>query len=122
MNKRKPRDQEARDEILNSNYSNYLISASAGSGKTTILVEKAISLIKNKKIKSYQKILMITFTRRATEQIRERIEEKMISEDDPSKSSNIRNKLKVSTTESFVINEVIKLFMREVLGQTYPLA
>lgn len=121
MNKRKPRDQEARDEILNSNYSNYLISASAGSGKTTILVEKAISLIKNKKIKNYQKILMITFTRRATEQIRERIEEKMISEDDASKSSNIRNKLKVSTTESFVINEVIKLFMREVLGKTYPL-
>ena len=41
--------------------SNILVSASAGSGKTTVLVERIINKVVNKKI-DIDKLLVVTFT------------------------------------------------------------
>jgi DNA helicase-2/ATP-dependent DNA helicase PcrA len=48
-----------------------VVSAGAGSGKTTVLVEKYLTLLKNGM--TPQQILLVTFTKDATEQLRERI-------------------------------------------------
>src|SRR5699024_8342279 len=114
-------DQSERDEILNSNHPYYVISASAGSGKTTMLVDKAFSIIDRTIIEPYQQISMITFTRLATRQINERIQEKMNeSMLTDVKKGNYYKHFKVSTTESFVITEIIRPFLREAYGSDYP--
>lgn len=110
-------DQDIRDEIIESDHKHYLISASAGSGKTTILVEKAFSMLDRNIIKPYQQIAMITFTRLATRQIRDKVNEQI------SKRYNDVNYLKaikIITTESFILSEVIKPFIRDAYGKNFP--
>lgn len=53
--------------------SNLLVSASAGSGKTTVLVERVIEKIKNGV--SVDELLIVTFTESAAKEMKERIEE-----------------------------------------------
>lgn len=113
-----PIDQEIREDILKSNHQHYLISASAGSGKTTILCEKAFSIIDKNLIKTYQQIAMITFTRLATRQIRDKVIELTIERE--KKSERYLKFLKIATTESFVLSEVIKPFIRDALGKDFP--
>ncbi|WP_191126261.1 UvrD-helicase domain-containing protein [Cerasibacillus terrae] len=114
-------DQSERDEILNSNHPHYVISASAGSGKTTMLVDKAFSIIDRKIIKPFQQIAMITFTRLATRQVNEQIQKKMNeSLITDKKKSNYYKHFRVSTTESFILSEIIKPFLREAYGADYP--
>ena len=110
-------DQHIRDEILDSNHNHYLISASAGSGKTTILVEKAFSMIEKHLIKPYQQIAMITFTRLATRQIRDKVKEYLLK---LNKNEKYLNSIKIITTESFILSEVIKPFIRDAFGKEFP--
>ena len=49
-----------------------VVIAGAGSGKTTVLIEKIISLVENKK-KYSSKVLSITFTNKAANEIKERL-------------------------------------------------
>jgi superfamily I DNA/RNA helicase len=115
---KKPIDQDVRDDILKSNHQHYLISASTGSGKTTILCEKAFSIVDKNFIKTYQQIAMITFTRLATRQIRDKVIE-LISKREKSYERYLKN-LKIATTESFVLSELIKPFIRDALGKDFP--
>ena len=51
-----------------------LVSAAAGSGKTAVLVERVIRrLMDREKPCSADKLLIVTFTRAATQQMKERI-------------------------------------------------
>ncbi|GAA0607707.1 hypothetical protein GCM10009001_26290 [Virgibacillus siamensis] len=111
-------DQNTRDEILASNHPHYLISASAGSGKTTILVEKAFAMIEKKLIQPYQQIAMITFTRLATRQIKDKVKELLPMESTDNK--HYLKAIKVITTESFILSEVIKPFIRDAFGKEFP--
>ena len=112
-------DQEMRDEILESNHPHYLISASAGSGRTTILAEKALSMVDKNLIKPYQQIAMITFTRLATRQIKDKLTELLIKKHDD--NNKYLKAIKVITTESFILSEVIKPFLRDAFGKDYPI-
>ena len=64
--------------------SNILVAAAAGSGKTAVLVERIINKIVNEKI-DIDRLLVVTFTRAAAAQMKERItkaiEKKLIDED-----------------------------------------
>lgn len=120
MKIKQPIDQEARDAIISSNFQNYLITASAGSGKTTLLVEKSFKIIESKYMEPYQQVAMITFTRLATRQLNERIQSEINKLVTKNKQLLNLNKFKVSTTESFVISEIIKPFLREAYGVAYP--
>ncbi len=51
---------------------NLLVSAGAGSGKTRVLVERFISLVKDGRA-SFHEVLAITFTRKAAREMKERI-------------------------------------------------
>lgn len=97
-------DQTEREAILN-NEGNILVSASAGSGKTTIMVKKmAIEL---NKIKDHRTIAAITFTVKATNEIRKKA------------SKLIEKPFSVMTNDSFIEKEVIRPFIKDALGVLY---
>lgn len=106
-------DAKERKGILASTSSNILVDASAGTGKTTIMVERALNFIKRPDFKYYQKVAMITFTRFATQQIRDKIVE-------VDTQGDRRHRIEVNTNNGFVLTEIIRPFLREALGKEYP--
>ena len=69
-------DQEERVRILNELDRSLLVEAAAGTGKTTMMVERMIALIEKGKTK-IQNIAAITFTRKAAAEIRSRFRAKL---------------------------------------------
>lgn len=59
---------------------NQIVIANAGSGKTTILVEKYLELIKSMSPLELQKIVAITFTKKAAAEMKERVINRLNSE------------------------------------------
>jgi len=99
-------DQNIRDQILNEDVKNIAVSASAGCGKTTILVEKLLRTCNA--IKNHQTIAAITFTIKATEELRER-----------TNNTNLHKDLTICTNDSFVENEIIRPFIMDALGDEF---
>ncbi len=64
---------DKQTEAVNHTEGPLLIIAGAGSGKTTVLVERIANIIENKGVRSY-KILAITFTNKAAGELRARLE------------------------------------------------
>ena len=71
-------DQPARDRILADLDTNLLVEAGAGSGKTTSLVGRMLSLVRRGT--PVERIAAVTFTRKAANELRERFEVKLESE------------------------------------------
>ncbi|WP_077212003.1 UvrD-helicase domain-containing protein [Bacillus dakarensis] len=65
------RDQRERERIQQELDTNFLVEAGAGSGKTTSMVQRMLSLIKKKKA-TVDKIAAITFTNKAASELKER--------------------------------------------------
>jgi len=63
-------DEEQRKEALNKNAS-FVVVAPAGSGKTELLIKRFLTLLKD--VKSIDQIVALTFTRKAAQEMRERI-------------------------------------------------
>lgn len=61
-----------QQDILNNNKKNLIVSASAGSGKTTVLVEYIRKLIVEEKV-PIKKLLVLTFTNVAGQEMKERL-------------------------------------------------
>lgn len=98
-------DANVRKEILNFNGS-IVVSASAGSGKTTIMVEK----IKKKvnEILDHKTVAAITFTVKATEEIKKK-----------ANLLGINKEFIVMTNDSFVEYEIIRPFLSDAYGRDY---
>lgn len=98
---------------------NILVSAAAGSGKTAVLVERVIYLIKEKGI-NVDKLLIVTFTNAAAAEMRSRIEKRIHEEiqatDDVEQLERLQEqkyllqKADICTIDSFCINLVRKSF------------
>ncbi|OGD17274.1 hypothetical protein A2V47_06045 [Candidatus Atribacteria bacterium RBG_19FT_COMBO_35_14] len=69
-------DQKARDKIIKETNRNILVEASAGSGKTSSLIQRMAVLIKSGKFK-VDEIAAITFTRKAAIELKERFQQKI---------------------------------------------
>jgi ATP-dependent helicase/nuclease subunit A len=71
-------DKEARQQIITDLTHNFLVEASAGSGKTSSLVGRMIALVQSGNY-SIEQIVAITFTRKAAIEMKERFQEKIES-------------------------------------------
>ncbi|MGF0472418.1 UvrD-helicase domain-containing protein [Lysinibacillus fusiformis] len=97
-------DQRQRDEILSANDS-IVVSASAGSGKTTIMVKKMG--IEMEKIKDHRTIAAVTFTVKATGEIKKKA------------GNQIKKPFVVMTNDSFIENEIIRPFISDAFDKNF---
>lgn len=75
----KPKDAQYNDEqwqAIQQTGSNLLVAASAGSGKTTVLIERILTHIR-KKFAQIDELLVVTFTEAAAKEMKERMETKL---------------------------------------------
>lgn len=97
-------DQKSRDDILKDDF-NIVVSASAGSGKTTIMVKKIE--LELDKITNHKTVAAITFTVKATNEIKKKA------------SININKPFITMTNDSFIEKEIIRPFIKDALGNEY---
>lgn len=109
------------EQQLNSIYStggSVLVSAAAGSGKTSVLVERVIQLITREEAPiDVDRLLIVTFTRAAAAEMKERITQALNSllANDPYNGNLLRQKqllpnASISTIDSFCSNIVREYF------------
>ena len=106
------REQEL---AINSRKKNILVSASAGSGKTSVLVERIIKLITDEKhLIQIDKILAVTFTDAATWQIKQKIANALRkiknSNDNIKRQIILLNVANIFTLHAFCLKLVKKYF------------
>ena len=88
-------------QVLNAHSDTLLVSAAAGSGKTAVLVERVYRLLQQGA--DIERMLIVTFTRAAAGEMRERIEKRLSTETDPhlKRQSNHIHRAMISTLHSF---------------------
>ncbi|WP_259424803.1 UvrD-helicase domain-containing protein [Bacillus velezensis] len=99
-------DQEQRDRIL-ENSGDLVVSASAGSGKTTIMVKKMG--LELEKITDHRTIAAITFTVKATDEIKRKAKS----------GNNSKKPIVVMTNDSFIESEIIRPFIKDAFGKEF---
>jgi ATP-dependent helicase/nuclease subunit A len=88
-----PPDQDQRDAAIAERDRNVLVDAGAGTGKTTILVNRLVELVApsgDGRAIPISRIAPITFTRKAAGELRLRIRERLLSELSRAKPSTAR--------------------------------
>lgn len=98
-------DQEARDAILYETGS-IVISASAGSGKTTIMIKKLKKVLED--LKNHKTVAAITFTTKATEEIKKK-----------ANLEGVKKEFFAQTNDSFVEYEIIRPFITDTYGPEF---
>lgn len=106
--KQKGLDEFQQNAVKNEN-SQLLIVAGPGSGKTTVLTQRIAHLIKDKNI-SPENCLAITFTRRASQEMRERLNKLL---------GNIANVLNIHTFHSLCFSILKKNFENAGLNEDF---
>ena len=84
---------EEQKQAIEKRNSNILVSASAGSGKTAVLVERIIQKVVNEYL-DIDKILVVTFTNAAAQELKEKILNAIYKALETEKDSKKRNHLK----------------------------
>lgn len=99
------KNTKQQDEVLNHKVGNLLVSASAGSGKTFIMVEKISQLICEKKCRPTE-LLVVTFTVAAADEMKKRI------------SKSLKEKLNNSNDDAFkdYLNDCIEELSISTIG------
>ena len=87
---------DEQKQAIDKRNSNILVSASAGSGKTAVLVERIIQKVVNEYL-DIDKILVVTFTNAAAQELKEKIlnaiYKALETETDGSKKNHLKNQL-----------------------------
>ncbi|WP_416731250.1 helicase-exonuclease AddAB subunit AddA [Fictibacillus sp. JL2B1089] len=107
---------------------NVLVAAAAGSGKTAVLVERIITMIREK-VADVDRLLIVTFTNAAAAEMRKRIGEAIDKELSLNPSSlhlrrqlNLLNKASISTLHSFCIEVLRKHYYETDLDPGFRVA
>lgn len=69
----------SQQEAVFARHKDILVSASAGSGKTAVLVERVIQLLKDNRDLNIDSMLLVTFTKEAAKNMRERIRKRLLN-------------------------------------------
>jgi ATP-dependent helicase/nuclease subunit A len=102
---------EEQLSAINLRNKNILVSAAAGSGKTAVLVNRIIKLIKEDKI-DIDKLLVVTFTNAAASEMRERIGNALEEEIENNPDSDLQrqiillNRSNIETIHSFCLGVI----------------
>ena len=106
----------SQQEVIDLRDKNILVSAAAGSGKTTVLVERIIKLLINEK-ETIDRFLIVTFTNAAAGGMKQKIHKELVKaiQDDKDKEHlkrqlNLLPKSNISTIHSFCMDVVRKNF------------
>lgn len=91
-------------ELILSETNSFVVFAGAGTGKTTLLVKKIENELKNSK--TFKKIAAVTFTVKATSELKNRLSFLQIGH-------------YIGTINRFAISEVIQPFFKDVFGNEY---
>lgn len=111
--------EKIQQQILDSTEKNQLVSAGAGSGKTTVMIEKIANLILKDKV-DIDSILVVTFTVLAAEEMKERLNKKLQTEleftDDKEYLISVIEKLKTASIDTIdgFSSKVIKKYFYEL--------
>ena len=103
-----------QNRVINTRDKSILVAAGAGSGKTTVLVERIIKMITDKENPiDIDKFLIVTFTRSAAAQMKEKIRDRLYKLSlEKSDDENIRRQMSlvhtanISTIDSFA-NKIV---------------
>lgn len=98
-----PDDKVTREQIINDT-GDIIVTAGAGSGKTTMLISKIEEDLKKKK--SHYGIAAITFTNKAAKEIASRL-------------GSLTRENYIGTNDGFVEFEIIRPFLRDALGPEF---
>ncbi len=108
-----PGDQSSRDAILRETERNVFVQASAGTGKTTLMVNRVVELVK--KGIPLERIAVVTFTRPAAAELRMRLRNSLSEEKDN------RNCLEARKTVSVAWISTIHRFASRILREYFNL-
>ncbi len=106
-------------KVINSRKQNLLVSAAAGAGKTTVMVERILALITEGDI-DIDRLLVVTFTKDAASQMKEKISDRISEalEKDPDNRRLVRQQMLlrnacITTIDSFCMS-IVKEFSHEI--------
>ena len=123
-----PEWTKEQKRAIEENGSNILVAAAAGSGKTTVLVERIIQKIINNRI-DIDKLLIVTFTNAAASEMRERILNALYKkiDEDPNnihlqRQIVLLNKASICTIDSFCLDIVKNNFYEIGISPNFRIA
>lgn len=119
---------QEQSEAIQTRNKNLLVSASAGSGKTSVLVERIIELCLNEKVDINQ-FLVVTFTNAAAAEMRERISKRFMEKKATSRDVGFINRqlsllqnANISTLHSFCNNVIRSNFFAVDIDPNFKIA
>lgn len=118
MSKFKPTDDQKK--AIETRGKNIIVSAAAGSGKTRVLVDRVISLMIEEKI-PIKNMIIVTFTNKASVEMKDRIREKLndLLKEEKSDKIFIKNQIK-SINDAFI--KTLHSFCADMLRENFYLA
>ena len=100
-----PKWTKEQSEAIEKSGSNIIVSAGAGSGKTAVLSERVLEKVKNGI--HINELLVLTFTKAAAAEMKDRIRKKLIKEG-YSEEVNLISSSYITTFDSFALSIVKK--------------
>lgn len=107
---------DAQTDAINAQGGSVLVSAAAGSGKTTVLIERIIRMITRRENPiDVDRLLIVTFTRAAASEMKERLAKaiNLLLENDPYNSLLLRQRQLMYNTSICTIDSFCGSVVRE---------
>ena len=108
---------EDQEKAINTRNTELLLSAAAGSGKTAVLVERIVSLITDKDNPvSPDELVVLTFSRAAAAEMKQRLIKRMIQEEKHEKSVFLRNQRRLLNHAQI---STVHVFCKNIISENF---